>query len=291
MSDPLITRLEVHQWTSSLPRDRSRLQRLQPRLRAGRQREDRRARHPDPDRRRASSASTATARRSTSARMPMFVHYLFGRSALERERIYTDVNRALRQVGRIGYAPIDVALWDIAGKYHGVPIYKLLGGYRDRLPCYASTYHGDHQPDGLSSPEAYADFAEQCLEAGLSRLQDPRLGRRAGPTGDRQRPRGREAGRREDGPHARPRVRADDVRRGGQGRLGLRRRAILLVRGSLPRRRHLAVRSSQAPPAHPDAAPPDRAHPLARAEDRLPGQRRRPISFAATSRTTASPGR
>ena len=34
------------------------------------------------------------------------------------------------------------------------------------MPCYASTYHGDEQPDGLSSPEAYADFAEQCLEMG-----------------------------------------------------------------------------------------------------------------------------
>jgi hypothetical protein len=26
---------------------------------------------------------------------------------------------------------------------------------------------GDHEEDGLSSPEAYADFAEQCLELGF----------------------------------------------------------------------------------------------------------------------------
>ena len=37
---------------------------------------------------------------------------------------------------------------------------------RDSVPCYASTYHGDHQPDGLSTPEAFADFAEQCLDLG-----------------------------------------------------------------------------------------------------------------------------
>ncbi|OUC08805.1 mandelate racemase, partial [Litorilinea aerophila] len=98
--------------------------------------------------------------------LPRFVHYLIGKSALERERIYSDVKRALRQVARIGLAPIDIALWDIAGKYYDAPIYKLLGGYKESLPCYASTYHGDHQPDGLSSPEAYADFAEQCLEMG-----------------------------------------------------------------------------------------------------------------------------
>jgi L-alanine-DL-glutamate epimerase-like enolase superfamily enzyme len=92
--------------------------------------------------------------------------YLIGKSALERERIFSDVNRAQRQVARIGLAPVDIALWDIAGKLFGVPIHKLLGGYKTSIPCYASTYHGDHQPDGMSSPEAYADFAEQCLELG-----------------------------------------------------------------------------------------------------------------------------
>jgi L-alanine-DL-glutamate epimerase-like enolase superfamily enzyme len=33
---------------------------------------------------------------------------------------------------------IDVALWDIRGKAAGQPVYKLMGGYRDRVPCYAS---------------------------------------------------------------------------------------------------------------------------------------------------------
>ena len=33
---------------------------------------------------------------------------------------------------------IDVALWDIKGKALGQPVYKLLGGFRDRVPTYAS---------------------------------------------------------------------------------------------------------------------------------------------------------
>ncbi len=100
------------------------------------------------------------------ATLPSFWHFLKGRSALAREEIYTEVKRALRQVARLGLAPIDIALWDIAGKLYNTPIYKLLGGYKSSIPCYASTYHGDHQPDGLSSPAAFADFAEHCLALG-----------------------------------------------------------------------------------------------------------------------------
>jgi L-alanine-DL-glutamate epimerase-like enolase superfamily enzyme len=98
--------------------------------------------------------------------LPGIASYLLGRNALERERFYSDVRRALRQVARIGVAPVDIALWDLAGKLYDTPIYRLLGGYKESLPCYASTYHGDHQRDGLSSPEAYADFALQCRDMG-----------------------------------------------------------------------------------------------------------------------------
>jgi L-alanine-DL-glutamate epimerase-like enolase superfamily enzyme len=97
--------------------------------------------------------------------LPGLASYLIGAKALERERIYTDVKRALRQVARIGLAPIDIALWDLAGKYHNAPLYQLLGGYKESVPCYASTYHGDNN-GGLSSPEAYAEFALQCREIG-----------------------------------------------------------------------------------------------------------------------------
>lgn len=37
-------------------------------------------------------------------------------------------------------AAIDVALWDIKGRALGQPVHKLLGGYRDRVPCYASGF-------------------------------------------------------------------------------------------------------------------------------------------------------
>lgn len=91
--------------------------------------------------------------------------YLLGKNALERERAYQDIKRALRQFARIGMACIDVALWDIAGKYYQAPIWELLGGHLKPLKCYASTTHGDLN-GGLTRPQDYADFAERCLAMG-----------------------------------------------------------------------------------------------------------------------------
>lgn len=98
--------------------------------------------------------------------MPAIAPRLIGRNALDREGVYNDLKLTLRQKARLGMSQVDIALWDFAGKFYQAPIYELLGGNRTDLPSYASTYIGDHQPDGLSSPEAFADFAEQCLEMG-----------------------------------------------------------------------------------------------------------------------------
>ncbi|MDL5362886.1 enolase C-terminal domain-like protein [Halalkalicoccus sp. NIPERK01] len=92
--------------------------------------------------------------------------YLIGKNPLHRERHWSELKRALRKYDRMGIGPLDVALWDFAGKYHDAPIHELLGTYRERLPTYASTYHADDS-GGLNSPAAYADFAEECRERGF----------------------------------------------------------------------------------------------------------------------------
>jgi L-alanine-DL-glutamate epimerase-like enolase superfamily enzyme len=99
------------------------------------------------------------------AQLRSVVDYLIGKNPLERERHWSELKRALRKYDRTGLGPLDIALWDFAGKYYGAPIHELLGSYRDWLPCYASTPHGDEN-GGLDSPEAFADFAEDCLEMG-----------------------------------------------------------------------------------------------------------------------------
>lgn len=99
------------------------------------------------------------------AQINMFADYLIGKNPLKRERHWSEIKRALRKYDRMGIGPIDIALWDIAGKYHESPIHELLGTYQTELPAYASTYFGDTN-GGLDSPMAFADFAETCLDLG-----------------------------------------------------------------------------------------------------------------------------
>ena len=92
--------------------------------------------------------------------------FLLGADPLERERIWQQLWRAFRHGDHHGMGPIDIALWDLAGKYHVASVATLLGGYRDRIPVYASTAHPDRAEDGLNSAGAYAEYAESLLDAG-----------------------------------------------------------------------------------------------------------------------------
>jgi L-alanine-DL-glutamate epimerase-like enolase superfamily enzyme len=98
---------------------------------------------------------------------------LIGENALYRERIWQKLSELQRGNGSTlsdaQLALVDVALWDLAGRALNQPVYRLLGGFRDKLPAYASTMCGDDDlKGGLTSPEAYADFAEQCRDEGYT---------------------------------------------------------------------------------------------------------------------------
>ena len=55
---------------------------------------------------------------------------------------------------------VDLALWDLAGRAVDLPVYKLLGGARNRVKAYASTY------PNLGAPEVYAEHALACKAEG-----------------------------------------------------------------------------------------------------------------------------
>jgi len=54
-----------------------------------------------------------------------------------------------------GMAAIDIALWDIKGKAANMPVYKLLGGTRNTVPCYVT---GGYYQDG----KTLADLVQEC---------------------------------------------------------------------------------------------------------------------------------
>jgi len=85
-----------------------------------------------------------------------------GKDPLFREQLWQDFrtyDRWWNHVPIYSYGPFDICLWDIAGKMCGLPLYKLLGAYRDKVPVYASSFV-------LDTPE---DYAKQALEAKTQR--------------------------------------------------------------------------------------------------------------------------
>jgi len=59
------------------------------------------------------------------------------------------------------YGAVDVALWDVMGKAVGKPIYKLLGGCRERVKAYNTT-------GGVDDVDRQVGFALAAKEAGFS---------------------------------------------------------------------------------------------------------------------------
>ena len=66
---------------------------------------------------------------------------LLGENPLNVEKIFNRIKQFgghSRQGG--GVSGIEIALWDIVGKFYGIPVYQLLGGkYRDKLRIYCDT--------------------------------------------------------------------------------------------------------------------------------------------------------
>jgi L-alanine-DL-glutamate epimerase-like enolase superfamily enzyme len=93
-------------------------------------------------------------------------HRLLGENPCNVERLF----RRVRQFGHHGrqgggVSAVEMALWDLAGKAYGVPVYQMLGGrYRDRVRLYADT-------DTSRDPQVFAQRLKARADQGYTALK------------------------------------------------------------------------------------------------------------------------
>jgi L-rhamnonate dehydratase len=95
---------------------------------------------------------------------------LIGLDPMRHEAIWDRLYWLMSPRGQTGYAShaiaaIDLALWDIKGKSLGQPVWRLLGGARDRVPVYTTFGFGFFDRDQL------AEAARHWVDQGHRRLK------------------------------------------------------------------------------------------------------------------------
>ena len=83
---------------------------------------------------------------------------VMGHDPFDREKFWHWMWVANIEEGYISV--LDMALWDLQARAFGVPVYKLLGGCRDKVKAYASTF------PNMGTPEEYAEHAADCRAMG-----------------------------------------------------------------------------------------------------------------------------
>jgi L-alanine-DL-glutamate epimerase-like enolase superfamily enzyme len=84
---------------------------------------------------------------------------ILGANPLDIGAIWQRLWKMNRSVSTYAIGAVDVALWDVAGKVANLPIHRLLGTCRDRVPAYASS-------GWLPTPEAYGEEAQHFKALG-----------------------------------------------------------------------------------------------------------------------------
>ena len=100
-----------------------------------------------------------------------FKQVVIGQDPFDTERIWDDLWQP-KLIGRRGITTriisgIDIALWDLKGKIVGKPLYKLLGGYTDKVPVYIA---GGYYEEGKSLQDL-AQEMEDSLTLGAKAIK------------------------------------------------------------------------------------------------------------------------
>jgi len=92
-------------------------------------------------------ATASFSRKQTEAMRKLIEEYsdlLIGKPVEMIRGYWNDMQVLINGVGGhtglplMAWAPLDIAMWDIMGKSAGLPLYKLLGAHRNKIPIYIS---------------------------------------------------------------------------------------------------------------------------------------------------------
>jgi L-alanine-DL-glutamate epimerase-like enolase superfamily enzyme len=122
--------------------------------------------------------------RSLVSAIEELAEQLVGEDPRAPERIHRKIladGIGLGGTGNLAAAALDVAVWDAAAKAVGLPLYRMLGGYRNHVPVYASLRLGRALKTAELPP-----IAESLLEQGF-RAMKMNLGGQADVDGDVER--------------------------------------------------------------------------------------------------------
>ncbi|PWW02722.1 mandelate racemase family protein [Mangrovibacter plantisponsor] len=104
-----------------------------------------------------------------------FRKVMVGQDPFDRERLWQDLvlwqRGSAHQLTERAMSFVEQALWDLIGRKLNLPVWKILGGYRDKVPAYGSTMCGDELRGGLSTPQEYGDFAEKLVARGYKAIK------------------------------------------------------------------------------------------------------------------------
>ena len=103
--------------------------------------------------------------------------YLVGKDPINTEFLWDLMHKRAYKHGRGGIiiaamSGIDIALWDLKGKVTGLPCWRLMGGYRKRVPAYATGgfYSAGKSLDGLAAEmQTYVDAGFRAVKMKVGR--------------------------------------------------------------------------------------------------------------------------
>jgi len=104
-----------------------------------------------------------------------FRKVLIGQNPFDRERLWQDLvhwqRGSAHQLTERALSFVEQALWDLIGRKLNMPVHKLLGGFREKVPAYGSTMCGDELKGGLSTPDEFGQFAEKLVSRGYQAIK------------------------------------------------------------------------------------------------------------------------